>query len=152
MKIWIDADACPKVIKEVVFKASSRAQVPVTLVANSGMFVPESNLINLVIVDHGLDVADSYILTHSNKGDLVVTADIPLAAQLVAKHVVAINPRGSVYTEDNVHDVLATRNLMQDLRGAGMIQGGPPPFGPKDKANFANGFDQELTKLLRARK
>lgn len=152
MRIWIDADACPKVIKEVVFKASSRALVPVTLVANSGMFIPESSLINLIIVDHGLDVADGYILTHSNEGDLVVTADIPLAASLVAKKVVAINPRGSVYTDDNVQEVLATRNLMQDLRGAGMIQGGPLPLGPKDKAKFANGFDQELTKLLRARK
>src|SRR5438445_13791120 len=91
MKIWIDADACPKVIKEVVFKASSRAQVPVTLVANSGMFIPKSNLINLIIVDHGLDVADGYIVTHSNKGYLVVTADIPLSVLLVSEQVVWIH-------------------------------------------------------------
>lgn len=150
MKVWIDADACPKMIKEFVFKVAGRLQLPVTLVANSGMFVPRSNWVSLVVVDKGVDEADRHIVENSAPGDLVVTADIPLAASLVAKGVAAINPRGTVYSTDNVHEALATRNLMHDLREEGTITGGPPPLGPKDREKFANAIDRELTRLRNA--
>lgn len=149
MKIWIDADACPKSVKEVVFKGSERVGVPTVLVANSFMATPRSKVISLVVVDKGLDVADHYILENCQTTDLVITADIPLADSLVKKGVLAINPRGEVYTEENVGEILATRNLMSELRDSGVVQGGPPPLGPKDKAQFASAFDRELTRLLR---
>ena len=149
MRIWIDADACPKMIKEFVFKVSHRLKVPVVLVANSGMHVPRSNLVSLVVVGKGIDEADHHILENCALGDLVVTADIPLASSLIDKGVVAINPRGTVYTPDNVKEALATRNLMQDLREEGTLTGGPPPFGPRDREQFANGIDRELTRLRR---
>ncbi len=151
MMIWIDADACPKMVKEIIFNASIKRSVPVTLVANSNMFIPMSPLISIVVVGDGLDVADKFIVDNSKIGDLVITADIPLASFVVDKGVVAINPRGDVYTEENVKEVLATRNLMQDLRSFGELRGGPPPLGPKDKAKFASGFDRELTRLLKNR-
>ncbi len=149
MTIWIDADACPRMIKDFVFKVSRRLKLPVVLVANAGMQVPRSALVSLVVVDKGLDVADQHILTHCEGGDLVVTADIPLAAALVDKGIVAINPRGMVYTADNVQEALATRNLMTDLREEGTISGGPPPLGPRDREQFANALDRELTRLAR---
>ncbi|MBF0363263.1 MAG: YaiI/YqxD family protein [Oligoflexia bacterium] len=149
MKIWIDADACPKIIKELIFKTSFRLKISVTLVANSNMTVPLSSLISLVVVKKNPDEADHYILNNFSNGDLVVTADIPLAAALVAKGVVVLNPRGNVYTEDNVGDILANRNLLQELRDGGLIQGGPAPLNQNDKVKFANALDRELTKLLR---
>lgn len=150
MKIWIDADACPKAVKELVWRASDRVGLLVVLVANSHMYTPPSKLVSLVVVDAGLDVADHYILAQSRPGDLVITADIPLAHSLVEKGLLVINPRGDVYTEENVGEILATRNLMSDLRESGLVQGGPPPLGSKDKAKFASAFDRELTKLLKA--
>lgn len=147
MKIWIDADACPKMIKEFVYKVSARLKVPVVLVANSGMHVPKSNLVSLIVVGKNIDEADHYILDQCAVGDLVVTADIPLASDLVDKGVVTINPRGNVYTPDNVKEALATRNLMYDLREEGTATGGPPPLGPRDKEKFANAIDREITKL-----
>lgn len=147
MKIWIDADASPKAVKEIVFKASQKNKVSVTLVANSYMQVPNSHLIDLVVVEKKFDEADKYISEKAQPGDLVITADIPLAAELVDKKVVAINPRGEIYTEDNVKEALATRNLLQDLRGGLEQGGGPPPFGPKDKAAFAGSFNGLLNKL-----
>ena len=147
MRIWIDADACPKMIKDFVFQVSRRLKVPVILVANSGIHVPRSNLVSLVVVGDGLDEADHHILENCAEDDLVVTADIPLASLLIDKGVVAIDPRGTVYTPDNVKDALATRNLMQDLREEGTMSGGPPPLGPRDRENFANAIDRELTKL-----
>lgn len=149
MKIWIDADACPKVIKELIFKTSVRLNIPITLVANSNMSIPLSPLVSLVIVKKNIDEADHYILNNINLGDLAVTADIPLAAALVAKEIVVLNPRGDVYTEDNVGEVLATRNLLQELRDGGLIQGGPSPLNQNDKVKFANALDRELTKLLK---
>ena len=150
MKIWIDADACPKMIKEFVFKVSRRLKVPVVLVANSGMHVPRSNLVSLVVVGGEIDAADRHILENSAVDDLVVTADIPLASSLIGKGVAAINPRGAVYTPDNVKEALATRNLMHGLREEGIMSGGPPPLGPRDREKFANAMDRELTRLGRA--
>ena len=149
MRIWIDADACPRMIKDFVFKVSLRLKIPVVLVANNGMHVPRSNLVSLVVVGKEIDQADRHILENCAVGDLVVTADIPLASSLVDKGVVAINPRGAVYTPDNVKEALATRNLMQDLREEGMMSGGPPPLGPRDREKFANAIDRELTRLQR---
>jgi len=147
MKIWIDADACPKVVKEIVFKASFKLQVPVCLVANSYMAVPHGGLITSIQVEQGADVADAYIVENVEATDLVITADIPLAAFIVEKGATAINPRGELYTEENVRERLSMRDFMQDLRDSGMDTGGPPPLGPKDKAAFANSFNQIVTKL-----
>jgi len=149
MKIWIDADACPKMIKEFLFKACHRLKVPTILVANRSMFVPRSALVSMVVVGKGMDEADHHILEHCSENDLVVTADIPLAAALVDKGIVALNPRGRVYTTDNVKEDLATRDLMQELREGGLLQGGPPPLGQADKEKFANAFDREMTRLQR---
>lgn len=149
MQIWIDADACPKMIKEFVYGASTRLNVPTVLVANSGMFVPRSPLIRLVVVGGRVDEADRYILEHCAAGDLVVSADIPLASALVDKGVAVVDPRGTVYSAGNVKEALATRNLMQELRESGLQQGGPAPLGPNDKARFANAFDREMTRLRR---
>ena len=143
-KIWIDADACPKVIKEIIFKTSSRLQLPVTLVANSNMHIPLTPLINLVTVAQGADVADTYIVEHVTPSELVITADIPLANFIVEKGALAINPRGEIYTEENIGEALAMRNFMQDLRDGGMTLGGPDSFGPKDKAAFANALNSLL--------
>ncbi len=149
MRIWIDADACPRMIKDFVYKVSRRLKVPVILVANSGMQVPRSNLVSLVVVGKEIDEADHHILENCALGDLVVTADIPLASLLIDKGVVTINPRGTVYTSDDVKEALATRNLMQDLREEGTMSGGPPPLGSRDKEKFANAIDRELTRLQR---
>ncbi len=147
MRIWIDADACPRIIKDFVYKVSGRLKLPAVLVANSAIHVPRSNLVSLVVVGKGLDQADRHILANCAPGDLVVTADIPLASALIDKGAAAIDPRGTVYSPDNVKEALATRNLMQDLREEGTITGGPPPLGPRDRENFANAIDRELTRL-----
>lgn len=149
MKIWIDADACPKMVKEVIFKASARLKVPVCLVANSFMAVPLHPTISFVQVDQGADVADFYIAENCTSSDLVITADIPLAALIVEKEAIAINPRGEVYTEENMSERLSMRNFMQDLRDGGLDTGGPPPLGPKDKEKFANSLERILTKMLK---
>ena len=149
MTLWIDADACPKIIKEFLFKAATRVRVPLVLVANKSMFVPRSPLFRQVVVGRAIDEADAYIRDHASPGDLVVSADIPLAASLVDKGIVVIDPRGTVYTHANVKEALATRNLMQDLRENGLQQGGPPPLGAQDKVRFANAFDRELTRLMK---
>ena len=149
MRIWIDADACPKMIKDFVYKVSRRLKVPVVLVANSRIRISRSNLVSLVVVGQDIDETDHHILENCAVGDLVVTADIPLASSLIDKGVVAINPRGTIYTPDNVKEALAMRNLMQELREEGTMTGGPPPLGPRDRANFANAIDRELTRLQR---
>jgi uncharacterized protein YaiI (UPF0178 family) len=149
MKLWLDADACPRSVKSFLLKTSARLQAPIVLVANKGQFVPRSELVRLVVVGREIDSADRHIAAHAELGDLAVTADIPLAAALVDKGVVVLDPRGTVYGPANVKEALATRNLMQDLRESGVDQGGPPPFGPKDEARFANALDREVTKLLR---
>ena len=151
MKVWIDADACPKIVKEIIFKASFRLKVDVYLVANSYLSIPHAPNIRLIQVEKGADVADFYIVEHVNPEDLVVTADIPLAALIVEKAATAINPRGEIYTDENIRERLSVRDFMQDLRDSGVDTGGPPPLGPKDKERFANAIDRLMTKLLKER-
>lgn len=149
LKIWIDADACPKMVKEVIFKASFRLKASVTLVANSYMNIPQAPNINLIQVEKGADVADFYIVENVQKEDLVVTADVPLAALVLEKGAVAINPRGELYTEENIGERLSMRDFKQELMDGGEMVGGPPPLGPKDKAKFTNAFDKITTKMIR---
>lgn len=144
--IWIDADACPKVIKEVIYKVSLRLQLPVILVANSSMFIPSHPLITMVKVKAGADEADNYIAEHVVQDDIVITADIPLAAAVVAKSATALNVRGEVYTEENVRERLSMRDFMKDLRDSGMDTGGPESFGPKDKERFTNSLNMILSR------
>jgi hypothetical protein len=149
LKIWIDADACPRAVKEIIFKASLRLNISVCLVANSYMTVPPGPLITFIQVGKGTDIADLYIFTQVNANDLVITADIPLAALVVEKGASAINPRGELYTEENARERLSMRDFMQNLRDNGVDTGGPPPFGPKDKERFANSIDRILAKLMK---
>lgn len=148
-KIWIDADACPKVIKEVIFKASFRLQIPVIQVANNFMSSPPGSLVSSIQVDKGADVADLYIVEHMGQNDLVITADIPLADLIVKKGGMAINPRGETYTEDNIRERLSIRDFMKELRDSGVNTGGPDSFGAKDKENFTNALNRILTKMIK---
>jgi len=146
LRIWVDADACPQVIKEILFRAAERAQVLTTLVANTTLRVPASTFITSVRVRQGFDVADHWIVQQMQAGDLVITADIPLAAEVITLGAHALDPRGELYSEDNVRERLAIRNLMQDLRATGELIGGPAPFGQADRQRFANHLDRFLTK------
>jgi hypothetical protein len=152
MKIWVDADACPRIIKDIVFRASERLQVPVFLVANKGLTKHDSMLVTSVQVSEGLDVADDYIAEHAASVDLVITADIPLAARIVDKGGVALDPRGELYTEDNVGERLSVRDLMQELRMAGLICGGPAQFSLTDRQRFASALDRMLTRMVRGQR
>lgn len=149
MRIWVDADACPKIIKEVILKAGERLKIRMTFVANQGQSLPRSNLVDFVQVEKGSDVADAYILAQAKPGDLVITQDIPLAAELVAAQIHTINPRGELYTEANIRERLNMRDFMDQMRGAGLASGGPPPLNDKDKQLFANSLDRLLTRLTR---
>ena len=146
MKIWVDADACPWEIKELLYRAAERVKVKVTLVANQSLRVPRSEYIETLLVREGANVADRRIVELAVPGDLVVTADIPLAADVVAKGVAAIDPRGQLYCEANIGERLAMRNVLDQLRGGSHIGGGPPNFGPKDRQAFANQLDRWLAK------
>jgi hypothetical protein len=145
MRIWVDADACPVVIKEILYRAAERAQVPLTLVSNLALRIPSSPFIETVRVPKGFDGADNRIAALMQPGDLVITADIPLAAVVVARGGRALDPRGELYTEDNVQEHLAVRNLMQTLRGSGENLGGPAAFNASDRHAFANQLDRLLT-------
>ncbi|MDH5510529.1 MAG: YaiI/YqxD family protein [Nitrospinota bacterium] len=147
MIIWIDADAAPRAIKEMVYKAARRTNSRVRLVANSYMTIPENPLFSLTVVNSGPDEADRYIEDNVAGGDIVITADIPLAAKVVAKGCPAINPVGIVYTEKNIGERLAARNLMADLRSAGMDTGGPAALSKKNIQDFANIMDRLITRL-----
>jgi uncharacterized protein YaiI (UPF0178 family) len=146
VQIWVDADACPQVIKEILFRAAERAQVMTTLVANTALRTPPSPFIRSVRVAKGFDVADHRIVLQVQPGDLVITADIPLAAEVIARGAHALDPRGELYSEDNVRERLAVRNLMQELRSAGALIGGPAPFGQSERRLFANHLDQFLAR------
>ena len=150
MQIWVDADACPVKVREVIYKASQRVRATVVLVANKNMYFPQSSLLSLVVVGSQFDAADHYIVDNSSAGDLAITSDIILASALVDKEVSVVSSSGKVYNKENVKEAHAMRNLFQELREGRLIQGGPPPFGPKDLQNFANAFDRELTRLMRA--
>ncbi len=147
MRIWIDADACPRAIKDVILRAGERLKVRMTFVANSSQTLPRSALVDSVHVAKGSDIADAHILAEARPGDLVITQDIPLAAELVAANVHAINPRGELYTEANIRERLNMRDFMDQMRGAGLSSGGPPPLNEKDKQLFANSLDRLLTRL-----
>jgi len=152
MKIWIDADACPRVIKEILFRASERLQVPVCLVANTSLARHNSRLVESIVVGEGFDIADDYIADHAGSDDLVITADIPLAARVVANGGVALDPRGDLYTEENVGERLSVRDLMAELRSGGLVQGGPPQFSLTDRQKFASSLDRVLTRMVRGQK
>lgn len=149
LTLWIDADATPRDVKELVYRAAERLQVKTVLVANGSLTVPRSPFISTVRVGQGLNVADGYIVRESAAGDVVVTADIPLAGELVPKGVVVIDPRGELYTEDNIQERLSLRNFMQEMRDSGVATGGPKAFGPREKQQFANALDRVLTQVLR---
>lgn len=146
MKIWIDADACPKAIKEILFRAAERTGVNVTLVANRFTHAPVSPLITLVQVPQGPDVADDEIAARCGAGDIVVTADIPLAARVVEKGAVALDPRGRLYDAGNVRQALAMRDFMDSMRGSGAETGGPPAFSAREREAFANELDRILAR------
>ena len=150
MRIWVDGDACPAVIKDILFRAAIRTKIPLTLVANQPMHIPRSDLITILTVPSGLNVADQKIVELLDPGDLVITADIPLAAHVVNKGGTALDPRGELYTDENIGERLTMRNLMDDLRGGGMIGGGPAPFSGNDRQAFANQLDRILAKLRRS--
>ncbi|MGA0025349.1 MAG: YaiI/YqxD family protein [Burkholderiales bacterium] len=137
MPIWVDADACPGVIKDILYRAAERAALPLILVANRALQVPRSPWIRTVQVARGFDVADNHIVAAASAGDLVITADIPLAAAVVDKGASALNPRGELYTVDNVQGLLAMRNFMDTLRSGGVETGGPPALNNADRQAFA---------------
>ena len=144
MKIWVDADACPNVIKEILFKAAQRTKTSLTLVANQYLRTPPSPLINAVQVPSGFDVADNHIVQECTSGDLVITADIPLAAEVLQKKAHALNPRGEFYDQENIRHRLAMRNFMEEMRSTGQVSGGPPPLGNRERMDFANALDRFL--------
>jgi len=150
MRIWIDADAAPREVKELVFKFATRLKIPVVLVANQSIWVPPGNsLFASVTVREGANIADKYIVDNAVAGDLAITADIPLAAQLVEKQVLVIDPRGEQFDDRNMAGRLAARDLFDAARGAGMEFSGPAPYGPKDRSAFASALDRILTKAMK---
>ena len=146
MQIWVDADACPRAIKEILFRAAERVQVPLTLVANRLLHTPRSPYLKAIRVPHGFDQADHRIVQLMQPGDLVVTADVPLAADVVQNGGCALDPRGKLFTEDNVQECLAMRDLAEQLRSTGLETGGPAPLGKSDRQAFANCLDQVLSR------
>ena len=146
MQIWVDADACPAVIKEMLYRAADRVKVLVVLVANRPLRTPPSPFIRSIQVARGFDVADDHIAAAMAPGDLVVTADIPLAAAAVERGGFALNPRGEFYSRDNVRELLDLRNFMEGLRSSGVETGGPPVFNQADRQSFANELDRFLTR------
>lgn len=152
MKLWIDADAAPRDVKEIVFRAARRLQVEAVQVANQWLMAPPGNpFVSTVRVEGGPDVADRHIAENAEPGDVAITADIPLAARLVEKGVTVIDPRGVEYDAENVGERLAVRDFMDGLRGAGIETGGPRPYGPRDRQAFAAALDRVLTRALRGR-
>lgn len=148
MQIWVDADACPKVIKELLYRVAGRTKTHVTFVANKHLFVPQSPHIKFIMVAAGSDVADVKIVEMCEAGDMVVTADIPLASAVVKKGAYALNPRGDLYNDSNIGEILAMRNMMDSLRGGLMEEGGggPPAFTARDRESFANALDKFMNR------
>jgi len=152
LKLWIDADAAPRDVKEIVYRTARRLKIETILVANQPLSTPlDHPFVTAVRVQGGPDVADIYIADKAEPGDVAVTADIPLAARLVEKGVAVLDPRGHEQTEENVGERLAVRDFMDDLRGAGVQTFGPRPYGPKDRQAFAAALDRVLTRRLRGR-
>lgn len=142
MHIWVDADACPAVIKEVLYRAAQRWDRPLTLVANQMLRTPPSPRIRAIQVARGFDVADDYIVAHARAGDLVITGDIPLAAEVLDKNAFVLSPRGERYTADTIRERLALRDMMEELRSAGVDTGGPAALSQADRRAFANALDR----------
>ena len=149
MKIWVDADACPVVIKDILFRAAERTGVQLTLVANQPVRVPPSRYIKSLQVASGFDVADNEIVRRLGAGDLVITGDIPLAADVIAKEGYALSPRGELYTADNIRGRLNMRDFMDTLRASGVDTGGPPALSQSDRKSFANELDKILTRYVK---
>lgn len=149
MQIWVDADACPKAIKEILYRAAQRVQVPTTFVANANLLIPRSPYLHFIRVAAGFDVADQEIARLMQAGDLVITADIPLAADVIERDGFALNPRGDFYTRENVRAALSMRNFMDHLRGTGTLTGGPAALSQGDRTAFANQLDRFLTKQVK---
>jgi uncharacterized protein YaiI (UPF0178 family) len=145
VQIWVDADACPRPIKEILYRAAERTRTPMILVANTSLQTPPSALIRTLRVRRGFDVADREIVEQVTAGDIVVTADIPLAAEVVGRGAHALDPRGMLYTAENIPERLAVRNLMEELRSSGVPTGGPAAWGPSDTRTFANQLDRLLS-------
>lgn len=149
MKLWVDADACPGPVKDVIIRAAQRLQVVTVFVANKYIGLPDSGYLSSVRIGVEPEAVDEYIAGEAQSGDIAVTQDIPLASLLVPKGVVVLNPRGERFTEENVRERLSIRNFMQDLREAGSTTPGPRPFSTRDKQTFSNALDRELTRMRR---
>ena len=149
MNIWVDADACPAVVKEILFKAADRTGVQLTLVANHDMRIPQSRYIRMLRVESGFDIADNEIVRRIDAGDLVITSDIPLAAEVIEKGGRALSPRGELYTTENIGVRLNMRDFMDTLRASGIGTGGPPALSQSDRKSFANHLDRLLTTGIR---
>ncbi len=146
MKIWVDADACPVVIKEILFRAAERVQIPVTLVANQNLQIPNSRFVSMLRVESGFDKADTEIEKRVAGGDLVITADIPLAADVLAKGGFVLSPRGEQYTKETIGARLNIRDFMDTMRASGVNSGGPPALNQRDRQQFANQLDRLLAR------
>ncbi len=144
MKIWVDADACPVVIKDILYRAANRVKIQTTFVANQYLNLPNSPYINFLQVPQGFDVADDEIVKRLEPGDLVITADIPLASEAIDKKAIALNPRGELYTVENIRTRLNIRDFMDTMRASGIESGGPPALNQKDRQQFANNLDKLL--------
>lgn len=146
MRIYVDADACPVVIKDILFRAAQRCEIEVILVANQALSVPRSPFIKCKVVSHGFDEADNWIIEQSSSDDIVISGDIPLAAKAIEKGAVVISPKGILFTEANIKQRLTMRNFLEEMRNSGENIGGPAPFNQTDRRNFANQLDQLLQK------
>jgi uncharacterized protein YaiI (UPF0178 family) len=149
MKIWVDADACPVVIKDILFRAAERTGIELTLVANQRIRIPRSRVVKFLLVKSGFDAADNEIVKRLHSGDLVITADIPLAAEAVEKEAYALNPRGEFYTADNIKSLLNVRDFMDALRESGVDTGGPPALSQSDRKTFADNLDKFLSRHVK---
>ena len=149
MKIWVDADACPVVIKDILFRVAERTGIELTLVANQHIRIPRSRVVKFLLVKSGFDAADNEIIKRLHSGDLVITADIPLAAEAVEKEAYALNPRGEFYTADNIKSRLNVRDFMDALRESGVDTGGPPVLSQSDRKAFANNLDKFLIRHIK---
>ena len=149
MAIWVDADACPRAVRDILFRAAERCQVPLTLVANQTLDLPRSKYVRMLQVAHGFDVADKEIARRVAPGDLVITADIPLAADVIDKQAEALSPRGERFTPDNIRERLNMRDFMDTMRASGLAGGGPPPLSAADRQSFANGLDGYLARMAK---
>jgi len=150
MKIWVDADACPVVIKEILFKAAERTKIPITLVANHHIRIPPSRVIHFMQVSSGFDVADDEIVKLVEKNDLVITSDIPLADEVISKSAIALSPRGELFTKENIKSRLNIRDFMDTMRASGVQTGGPPALSQSDRQAFANHLDRLLMRYQKS--